>query len=154
MIAPSATMHEYRRVFASAIAASGNSKAPGTGTTVTASRPTPARSSSSSARVKSSPVSPPLKRPTTTPTDRRPPLGSPWMTPYPSGIFSSPAEWSGGRSRGSSSSSAGSSSASSAGSASAAGGSSSSSSTGGSSSSTTDPSWEGHGPSSSSGSAS
>jgi hypothetical protein len=49
--------------------------------TVTASLPTPARSSSSSARARSTLVSSPLKRATTTPTARRLPLGSPSITP-------------------------------------------------------------------------
>ena len=68
-------MHAYRRVFASAIAASGSSNAPGTGITVIDSRATPASSSSASAPSSSLAVTAPLKRLTTTPTERRAPFG-------------------------------------------------------------------------------
>jgi hypothetical protein len=77
---PSATMHAYWRVFASAIAASGSSKAPGTGTIVTDSRGTPADSSSSSARWSSLLVISPLNFATTTPTARPAPSADPVIT--------------------------------------------------------------------------
>ena len=73
-------MQANRRVFASAIAPSGSSKAPGTGITVMLSRETPQASSSSSADSSSRVVTSPLKRETTIPTARRSPDGVPSRT--------------------------------------------------------------------------
>ena len=89
-------MQAKRRVFASAIAAIGSSKAPGTGITVIASRGDTARSSSASALSRSRDVTSPLKRLTTTPTARRSPRGSPSSTAKPGGTTSSPGACSGG----------------------------------------------------------
>ena len=73
-------MQAKRRVFASAIAARGSSKAPGTGITVTLSRGTPRASSSASADSSSRVVTSPLNRATTMPTARRSPVGLPSST--------------------------------------------------------------------------
>ena len=83
-------MHANRRVFASAIAATGSSNAPGTGITVTCSRCTPASSSSARALSSSFVVTSPLNFDTTMPTARRAPTGSPSSTGYPGGTVRSP----------------------------------------------------------------
>src|SRR5206468_7482090 len=71
-------------------AASGSSNAPGTGITVIASCATPASTSASSATWSIRFVTPPLKRETTTPTERRFPSGVPSRTVNPSGTSTSP----------------------------------------------------------------
>ena len=75
---PSASTHEYRRDFASAIAASGSSNAPGTGMTSIASAATPAAARARRARRSSRrDVIPPLNLLTAIPTERRAPFGGP-----------------------------------------------------------------------------
>ncbi len=84
-------MQANRRVFASAIAASGSSNAPGTGITVTSGAGTPSSASSSTARSSIREVNSPLKRATTIATGRRcPPSAEPSITVTPSGTASSP----------------------------------------------------------------